>query len=279
MKMSLLTKKEKEIINRVYQMPDDYSVCPPFELLNEWEKEKDLVRKDYLKRSKWRTQTGSYHANFNRINKETKDNQNPDASNGEAYKKYALTENRIKRITEFVNLVSYNTIRYIRQYDRVIEKFPNAMFALINITDILIRANRFREAEKYARKAFLLYPEDNDMVVVNYSVILFYKKKVDEAIEICEASRIGSINDMLFNNLGFFYMRKGEYVKSLSYYNRSLELNKNNASTYCNRGILRYFILNDNDGINDIIHAIDLGDDEAEDIIKVIRWGETKDYS
>jgi tetratricopeptide (TPR) repeat protein len=74
-------------------------------------------------------------------------------------------------------------------------------------------------------------------------------------------------------------MRKGEYVKSLSYYNRSLELNKNNASTYCNRGILRYFILNDNDGINDIIHAIDLGDDEAEDIIKVIRWGETKDYS
>jgi hypothetical protein len=127
MKMSLLTRKEKEIINRVYQMPDDYSVCPPFELLNEWEKEKDLVRKDYLKRSKWRTQTGSYHANFNRINKETKDNQNPDASNGEAYKKYALTENRIKRITEFVNLVSYNTIRYIRQYNRVIEKFPNAI--------------------------------------------------------------------------------------------------------------------------------------------------------
>lgn len=44
-------------------------------------------------------------------------------------------------------------------------------------------------------------------------------------------------------------------------------------------GFLRYFLLNENDGINDIIHAIDLGEDEAEDIIKVIRWGETKDYS
>jgi hypothetical protein len=67
--MTLLTKKEKEIISRVYQMPDDCSVCPPFELLNEWEKEKDLVRKDYLKRSKWRTQSGSYDINLIEKNK------------------------------------------------------------------------------------------------------------------------------------------------------------------------------------------------------------------
>jgi tetratricopeptide (TPR) repeat protein len=279
-KITLLTKKEKDILNKVIEISEeDQYTCFPLDQLNALEKEQNMVRKDYLKRSKWRTQTGSYHANFNRINKETKDNQNPDIINGDAYKKYALSENRIKRITEFVNIVSQYTSDFIRQYDRVIEKFPNAMFALINITDILIRANRFKEAEKYARKAYLLYPEDNDMVVVNYSVILFYKKKVDEAIEICEASRIGSMNDMLFNNLGFFYMRKGDHKKSLSFYNKSIMLNKNNASAHCNRGILRYFVLNDNDGINDIIHAIDLGDDEAEDIIKVIRWGETKDYS
>jgi hypothetical protein len=30
-------------------------------------------------------------------------------------------------------------------------------------------------------------------------------------------------------------------------------------------------VLNDDEGINDIIHAIDLGEDEAEDIIKLIR--------
>jgi tetratricopeptide (TPR) repeat protein len=280
MRLSLLTRKEKEVINKVIEISEENQyTCFPFDQLNALEKEQDMVRIDYLKRSKWRTQTGTYHTNFNRINKEAADSQNPDIINGEAYKKYALTENRIKRIIEFVNIVSHYTTDFIRQYDRVIEKFPNAMFALINITDILIKANRFREAEKYARKAYLLYHEVNDMVVVNYSVILFYNKKVDDAIEICEASRIGSINDMLFNNLGFFYIRKGDHKKSLSFYNKSIMLNKNNASAYCNRGILRYFVLNDNDGINDIIHAIDLGDDEAEDIIKVIRWGETKDYS
>ena len=74
-------------------------------------------------------------------------------------------------------------------------------------------------------------------------------------------------------------MRKGAHKNALSCYNKSISLNKKNGSAFCNRGILRYFVLNENEGINDIIHAIDLGDDEAEDIIKVIRWGETKDYS
>lgn len=276
MKISLLTKKEKEIINRVYHMPDDFTACPPFELLDEWEKEKDLVRKDYLKRSKWRTQSGLYDVNFNR-KKQAQDSQDSDIINGKAYQKFALTESNIDSIIRFANISGYNTTRYLYQYGLILEKYPNVMFALINITDRLIKANRFKEAEKYAKKAYLLYHEENDMVVVNYSVILFNKKKVDEAIEICESSRIGSINDMLFNNLGFFYMRKGDHKKSLSFYNKSIMLNKNNASAYCNRGILRYFVLNDNDGINDIIHAIDLGDDEAEDIIKVIRWGKTKD--
>jgi tetratricopeptide (TPR) repeat protein len=177
------------------------------------------------------------------------------------------------------DISGYNTTRYIEQYNLILNKYPNVMFALINLTDKLIKVNRFREAEKYAKKAYLLYHEENDMTVVNYSVILFYKKKVDEAIAICEGSISGSINDMLYNNLGFFYMHKGDHRKALLFYNKSIMLNKKNASAYCNRGILRHFILNENEGINDIIHAIDLGDDEAEDIIKVIRWGATKDYS
>jgi tetratricopeptide (TPR) repeat protein len=278
MKISLLTKKEKEIMNRVYEMPDDYSACPPFELLDEWEREKDLVRKDYLKRSKWRTQSGLYDINFNR-KKQAQDSQDSDIINSRAYTKFALTESKIDNIIRLANIAGYNTTRYLYQYSLILEKFPNVMFALINITDRLIKANRFKEAEKYAKKAYLLYHDENDMVVVNYSVILFYKNKVDEAIAICEASISGSINDMLYNNLGFFYMHKGDHKKALLFYNKSIMLNKKNASAYCNRGILRHFILNENDGINDIIHAIDLGDDEAEDIIKVIRWGATKDYS
>lgn len=278
MKINLLTKKEKEIISRVYEMPDDDSFCPPFELLNEWEKEKDLVRKDYLKRSKWRTQTGAYDIRFNRI-KQTQDSQDSDVINGYAYKQYALTESKIQFIINFANITGYNTTRFIDQYNNVLEKFPNAMFALINLSDRLIKVNKFSQAGKYARKAYLLYHDVNDMTVVNYSVILFHKNQLNKAIEICEASIHGSINDMLFNNLGFFYMRKGAHKKALSCYNKSISLNKKNGSAFCNRGILRYFLLNENDGINDIIHAIDLGEDEAEDIIKVIRWGETKDYS
>ena len=279
MKMSLLTRKEQKVINKIIEISEeDQFSCPPFDLINALEKEKDLIRKDYLKRSKWRTQTGSYHASFNR-KKESGDSQNTDIVKGKAYKQYALTESRIEYIIGLANISGNNTTRFIYQYNRILDKFPNAMFALINLSDKLIKVNKFREAEKYARKAYLLYYDVNDMTVVNYSVILFYKKLLNEAIAICEAAMSESINDMLFNNLGFFFMRKGEYNKALLFYNKSISLNKRNGSAFCNRGILRYFVLNDDEGINDIIHAIDLGEDEAEDIIKVIRWGETKDYT
>ena len=279
MKMSLLTRKEQKVINKIIEISEeDQFSCPPFDLINALEKEKDLIRKDYLKRSKWRTQTGSYHASFNR-KKDSGDSQNTDIVKGKAYKQYALTESRIEYIIGLANISGYNTTRFIYQYNRILDKFPNAMFALINLSDKLIKVNKFREAEKYARKAYLLYHDINDMTVVNYSVILFHKKLPNEAIAICEAAMSESINDMLFNNLGFFFMRKGEYNKALLFYNKSISLNKRNGSAFCNRGILRYFVLNDDEGINDIIHAIDLGEDEAEDIIKVIRWGETKDYT
>ena len=278
MKMSLLTRKEQKVINKIIEISEeDQFSCPPFDLIYALEKEKDLIRKDYLKRSKWRTQTGSYHASFNR-KKESGDSQNTDIVKGKAYKQYALTESRIEYIIGLANISGNNTTRFIYQYNRILDKFPNAMFALINLSDKLIKVNKFREAEKYARKAYLLYHDVNDMTVVNYSVILFHKKRLDEAIAICEAAMSESINDLIFNNLGFFFMRKGEYNKALLFYNKSISLNKRNGSAFCNRGILRYFVLNDDEGINDIIHAIDLGEDEAEDIIKVIRWGETKDY-
>lgn len=279
MKMSLLTRKEQKVMNKIIEISEeDQFSCPPFDLIYALEKEKDLIRKDYLKRSKWRTQTGSYHASFNR-KKESGDSQNTDIVKGKAYKQYALTESRIEYIIGLANISGHNTTRFIYQYNRILDKFPNAMFALINLSDKLIKVNKFREAEKYARKAYLLYNDVNDMTVVNYSVILFHKKLLNEAIAICEATMSESINDMLFNNLGFFFMRKGEYNKALLFYNKSISLNKRNGSAFCNRGILRYFVLNDDEGINDIIHAIDLGEDEAEDIIKVIRWGETKDYT
>lgn len=279
MKMSLLTRKEQKVMNKIIEISEeDQFSCPPFDLIYALEKEKDLIRKNYLKRSKWRTQTGSYHASFNR-KKEYGDSQNTDIVKGKAYKKYALTESRIEYIIGLANISGHNTTRFIYQYNRILDKFPNAMFALINLSDKLIKVNKFREAEKYARKAYLLYHDVNDMTVVNYSAILFHKKLLNEAIALCEAAMSESINDMLFNNLGYFFMRKGEYNKALLFYNKSISLNKRNGSAFCNRGILRYFMLNDDEGINDIIHAIDLGEDEAEDIIKVIRWGETKDYT
>ena len=82
MKMSLLTRKEQKVINKIIEISEeDQFSCPPFDLINALEKEKDLIRKDYLKRSKWRTQSGAYT-----IKKQTQNSQDTDVINGYAYK-------------------------------------------------------------------------------------------------------------------------------------------------------------------------------------------------
>jgi tetratricopeptide (TPR) repeat protein len=161
--------------------------------------------------------------------------------------------------------------KLVQLYKELLAHKPYQIDALINITDTLIRQNKTLEAEQFALDAYFLYKEIDDMTVVNYSCVLYQKNELDKAIQICEiACQQGSKNSLLYQNLGYYYMHKGRYQKALKCYNYAIKLSKNETLAFCNRGILRYFIFNDNGGIADLLKAHHLKDPEATEILQII---------
>jgi|LauGreDrversion4_2_1035121.scaffolds.fasta_scaffold01965_12 tetratricopeptide (TPR) repeat protein len=178
-------------------------------------------------------------------------------------------EYKINKAEKLFNENEYDKSNQL--YKEVLRERPYNLQALINISDNLIRQNKSLEAEPYALDAYLLYKDVDDMTVANYSFVLFEKNELDLAIAVCEdACMRGSQNSLVIQNLGYYYMYKNMYSKALQCYNRSIALNKDNPIAYCKRGILRYFVLNDNGGIADLLKAHHLKDPEATEILQII---------
>lgn len=177
--------------------------------------------------------------------------------------------NLIARAEDQYQSNNYN--ESIKTLQEVLRIDPNNNCALINISDIFLKLKLNQEAERYALKAYELYGNEDDLAVVNYSCILIDSKKYDDAIRILQNCKInGSSNYLVYNNLGYSYYLVGQYDKALENYNISISLYEANDLAYCNRGILKFYIFNDNDGIQDLLKAEKLGDIEAKMVLKTI---------
>ena len=127
------------------------------------------------------------------------------------------------------------------------------------------------EAKEYAHRAYLLHSSEDDMATVNYSCILIDSKDYTQAIEILEKEkRNDSVNHLIYNNLGYTYFLTEQYAKALDNYTISIILEEKNPLAYCNRGNLKYSILKDEDGIEDLKKAQLYGDFEASMILQNI---------
>lgn len=159
----------------------------------------------------------------------------------------------------------------VKIYMQVIEIEPDNITALINISDCLLKMNQSAKAEQFAFRAYQLHKDEDDMAVVNYSSVLIDNKNFQEAIVVLEEEkRKDSINDLIFNNLGYAYFLIGKYYEALENYNLSIILWEKNHLAYCNRGILKYFIFNDEQGIEDLRKAYLYGDYEAGIILQQV---------
>lgn|GEM_PF-3910921 len=166
---------------------------------------------------------------------------------------------------------SDNLYKPIQIYKQVLELDKNNISALINISDCLIKMNLDNEAKAYAHRAYLLHSLNDDMATVNYSCILISCKEYSKAIEILEKEKLnGSENHLVFNNLGYSYFLTEQYANALENYNLSIIIEEINPLAYCNRGNLKYFIFNNEEGINDLEKANLYGDFEAGMILQNI---------
>ena len=152
----------------------------------------------------------------------------------------------------------------INTYKLILDEDPENYFALVSISAELQNLYLNYDAEKYVIKAYQLYNTIDDMVAVNYSFNLIDDENYTKTIEILEKEKQNnSTNFLVYNNLGFTYFLIKEYENAYLNYNISIQLEEENPLAYCNRGYLRYFVLNDKEGIDDLVKAHNLGDIEA----------------
>lgn len=165
----------------------------------------------------------------------------------------------------------------INTYKLILASEPKNLTALLGISDTLLKLNQNSEAKRYVRKAYEIYSGSDDMVAVNYSCVLMDNMQYAKAIAILEKEREKkSQNYLVYNNLGYGYFLLSDFDNAFVNYNTSIELNNDNPLAYCNRGVLRYFIYNDDNGIEDLEKANKYGDLEAEMILRLIgRQGST----
>lgn len=162
-------------------------------------------------------------------------------------------------------------VQQIHLYKQVLKLDKNNIKALINISDCYLKLNLAKEAKVYAYNAYKLYREVDDMATVNYSCFLIDVKDYTQAIEILEKEKAkGSDNFLVNNNLGYSYFLTEQYAKALDHYNISIALEEVNPLAYCNHGNLKYTILKDEEGIEDLQKAQLYGDFEASMILQHI---------
>lgn len=181
-----------------------------------------------------------------------------------------LIPNFLKIANENADSENWDTA--ITNYSRVLDYDSKDLEALIGISHCYIQINKYSKAEKYSKIAFEnKKTEEDDIATVNYSCVLIEQNKLKKAIEILEIEKNNnSKNYLVYNNLGYAQQKEEYFCKALENYNKSIELESENPLAYCNRGELKYFYLNDPDGIKDLEKAEQLGDKDARRFLKKI---------
>ena len=102
---------------------------------------------------------------------------------------------------------------------------PNRLSTLINLSIVLIKLNKFENAEKLINKGLLHHPKNKELLL---GLVDIYKKLIQHKPDYAEAH----------SNLGNSYKELKMYEEALASYSDALRLNPNLAEVYSNRGIV-----------------------------------------
>lgn len=120
--------------------------------------------------------------------------------------------------------------------DKTMENFGDykkesqtSLRAFTGLGEVYIRKEDFERAQKYFTQALDISPED-EVAAYNLAEILFSHQKVDEAIKHLELSiQIKKDWSKPYMKLGYAYLNKGDFNKSLEYFNKFIEMDPENS--------------------------------------------------
>jgi len=147
---------------------------------------------------------------------------------------YLKKEKLDKAEAEF-QLVLNKTMEKFGDY----KKDPQASLrAFTGLGEIYIRKEDFETAQKYFAKALDISPED-EVAAYNVAEVLFSHQKVDEAIKYLELSiQIKKDWSKPYIKLGYAYLNKGDFDKSLEYFDKFIEMDPENPEVPTVRNII-----------------------------------------
>lgn len=119
--------------------------------------------------------------------------------------------------------------------DKTTEKFgdykkdpPASLRAFTGLGEIYIQKEDFDTAQKYFAQALDIAPED-EVAAYNVAEVLFSHQKVDEALKYFELSiQINKDWSKPYMKLGYVYLNKGDFNKSLECFNKFIEMDPEN---------------------------------------------------
>ncbi|MEA3420209.1 MAG: tetratricopeptide repeat protein [Acidobacteriota bacterium] len=119
------------------------------------------------------------------------------------------------------------------------KKDPQASLrAFTGLGEIYIRREDFEKAQNYFAMALDISPED-EVAAYNVAEVLFSHQKVDEAIKYLELSiQIKKDWSKPYMKLGYAYLNKGDFDKSLEYFNTFIEMDPENSEVPTVRNII-----------------------------------------
>ena len=143
------------------------------------------------------------------------------------------------------NKYSQNKVEEANKYfDRVDRCFYSPTKLRITYAYFLLLQGQVDKAEGLIKSMLKKEMNDNDKISLslNYSLVMWKKNDIDKAIDILKKTYIDNKNTLIYQNLGYFLILKGDYNKALEFNLEALDYNSSDAGIMDNLAQTYYYL-------------------------------------
>lgn len=140
---------------------------------------------------------------------------------------------------------SQNKLQQANKYfDRVNTCFYSPIKLRISYVYFLLIQGQVDKAEGIVKSILNKHMNDNDKIdfSLNYSLVMWKKNDLNKAIDILEKAYINNKSTLIYQNLGYFLILKGDYNKALEFNLEAIDYNDSNLGIMDNLAQTYYYL-------------------------------------